>query len=253
MSEKILIFGGTTEGRILAEFCAENRISVSVSVATEYGASLLPQSSFVNILVGRLDAEKIENLICENGFSLVVDATHPYAEEATENIRTACKKACAEYIRLLRDECVEVCGETVSSAEEMISLLEKTDDIILSTLGSKELPVFAKLEDIGRRLWVRVLPAPGIEDYCVSLGLDREHIITGKGPFSREENIMHIRQSGAGVLVTKESGNAGGYLDKINAAEECGIRTITIKRPRETGLCADEVKRIIISRRGERS
>ena len=52
---KLLIFGGTTEGRQLAEYCAENGINADVSVATEYGASLLPAG--VDILCGRLDAD----------------------------------------------------------------------------------------------------------------------------------------------------------------------------------------------------
>ena len=39
---RILIFGGTTEGRLLAEYCMQQEIAVCVSVVSGYGADLLP-------------------------------------------------------------------------------------------------------------------------------------------------------------------------------------------------------------------
>ena len=107
--------------------------------------------------------------------------------------------------------------------------------IVLSTLGSKELPELAEVNDRKRRVWLRVLPADGTEEYCVNCGFERSHIILGKGPFSVEENVRHIRLSGAEILLTKESGSTGGYPEKIAAARECGIETITIARPAEEG------------------
>ena len=89
---RVLIFGGTTEGRELAEFCAENGVSACVSVATAYGASLLRG---VGVFIGRLTRAEMLKLIDENGFELVVDATHPFASEATANIRAACGEAAA--------------------------------------------------------------------------------------------------------------------------------------------------------------
>ena len=85
---RLLIFGGTTEGRLLAEHCSKSGISADVSVATEYGAELLPED--VNVLCGRLETEEMTALILKNGYIMVVDATHPYAVEATKNIKAAC-------------------------------------------------------------------------------------------------------------------------------------------------------------------
>ena len=87
--DKLLIFGGTTEGRELAEFCVHSGIPAAVSVATAYGAALLPDG--VEVLCGRLDAAQIGALLNERGFRLVIDATHPYAREASANIRIACE------------------------------------------------------------------------------------------------------------------------------------------------------------------
>lgn len=54
---RLLIFGGTSEGRELAEFCADNKIDAYISVTTDYGAELLPESDNIKILTGRLDSE----------------------------------------------------------------------------------------------------------------------------------------------------------------------------------------------------
>ena len=95
---KILIFAGTTEGRSLAEFCAAHQIAADVSTATAYGLSLLPEG--VSGLSGRLDADAIFCLLRRAAYAAVVDATHPYAREATENIRTASQRAAVPYLRL---------------------------------------------------------------------------------------------------------------------------------------------------------
>ena len=51
---KVLIFGGTTEGRILAEYCSENRIPAYVSVVSEYGRELLKEDLYVSALSNSL-------------------------------------------------------------------------------------------------------------------------------------------------------------------------------------------------------
>ena len=241
--KKLLIFGGTTEGRELSEWCEANGIYADVSVTTDYGARLLGSSELLNIFTGKLDSGEMKSLIKAGDYTAVVDATHPYAAEATANIRAACSEAGAVYYRLLRRP-AELSGVCVNSMKELIQILDSTDKVILSTLGSKELPELAKVKNRSR-IWLRVLPAEGIAEQCVRYGFDESHVIQGKGPFTVDQNIAHIKQSGAQLLVTKESGAAGGYPEKTEAAAKCGIRTITITRPKEEGLTFDELKMII--------
>lgn len=242
---ELLIFGGTAEGRSLAEFCAENKIKAAVSVTTDYGEELLPKSEYVRAINGRLDKSDITKLISENSFSLVVDATHPYAVLATENIRLACTEAEVKYFRLKR-ESSQLFGAVLKSLDELIDYLNTNNKIILSTLGSKELPLLSKICNCHERLWVRVLPVDGIKEYCISCGIDANKIILGKGPFTVQENTEHIIKSGAQILVTKESGATGGYPEKAAAAQELGAELITIKRPEESGSTAEEIKEIIL-------
>ena len=238
---RLLIFGGTTEGRQLAEFCAENGISANVSVATDYGASLLPEG--INVLCGRLDSEQMIKLI-NGGYSAVVDATHPYAVEATENIIRACNKTGTDYFRLIRKSSVS-CGKVVQSMDELISFLNGTKGIILSTLGSKALPALTGVSNFRERIWVRVLPGDEVMAQCRELGYDTAKVIQEKGPFTTEQNIEHLRKSGAGALLTKESGAAGGYPEKAEAARLCGAELITLARPAEDGFSFDEITEMI--------
>ena len=241
---KILIFGGTTEGRELAGWCVRNGTAADVSVTTDYGARLLGSGDMLNVFTGKLDSREMQTLIRSGKYAAVVDATHPYAAEATRNIRSACGSAGAQYFRLLREKS-ELSGTVVNSLSEAVELLDRSDKTVLSTLGSKELSGLSAVKDSKSRIWLRVLPAEGIEELCVRLGFERSHIITGKGPFTVGENVRHIRQSGAEILLTKESGSAGGYPEKITAARECNIETITIARPAEDGYSFEQLKDII--------
>ncbi|MBQ9383756.1 MAG: precorrin-6A reductase [Ruminiclostridium sp.] len=242
--KKILIFGGTTEGRELAQWCASNGIHADVSVTTDYGARLLGSGEMLNVFTGKLDCGEMKTLITAGNYAAVVDATHPYATEATANIRAACDHIGTRCFRLTRGEC-ELSGTCVDSLDELVTLLNKTDKVILSTLGSKEFSFFAKVNGCKKRVWFRVLPTAGIAEMCANHGFDEAHIIAEKPPFSVEDNIRHIGLSGAEILVTKECGIKGGYPEKIAAAEECGIETVTVKRPADSGYSFDELTKII--------
>ena len=56
---KVLLFGGTVEGRTVAEYLNENKIPSMVCVATEYGESLLPQGEYLELSHERLDEKQI--------------------------------------------------------------------------------------------------------------------------------------------------------------------------------------------------
>lgn len=242
---RLLIFGGTTEGREIAEYCCETGVSAAVSVATEYGGTLLPESEKLLIKVGRLDQKGMESLFAELKCAAVIDATHPYAQEATRTIRAACKAANMQYYRLIR-ECGDTAGCTlVDDMEQLVELLNESDKTVLSTLGSKELPMLRKVRDFGKRLWLRALPSDEIRKLCVEFGFAEEKLILEKGPFTLAQNIAHIRRCGAKLLLTKESGDVGGFAEKKEAAKQCGAEVIVLRRPVELGYTLAELRSVI--------
>ena len=242
-----MVFGGTSEGRKLAEIFNANNRKCTICVATEYGEKLLPKSENVNVICGRMDCNEICMLLGEdNKYSYVIDATHPYASVISENARNACIKTNTAYLRLLRSETgsniyndgIKIFPDALQAAK----YLDKTTGRILLTTGSKELPVFCGEIRDKSRITARVLPSAKAIEACNNAGLEGRQIIAMHGPFSREVNIAIIKQTGAAFIVTKESGNAGGFQEKIDAARETGTEVILIKRPvEEEGYSLGEI------------
>jgi precorrin-6A/cobalt-precorrin-6A reductase len=69
---------------------------------------------------------------------------------------------------------------------------------------------------------------------CRLAGIDEQWIISGRGPFSKEDNLEVIRKFDIGVLVTKDSGIAGGVKDKLDAARLENCRVVIVRRPERT-------------------
>ena len=246
---KILIFAGTTEGRKLAEVLAEHAIPCVVCVATEYGAQLMRETErpyrmtvdegLPDLRQGRLDAEEMCTLMQEETFAAVVDATHPFAVEVSENIRLSAGRCGILYLRLKRNTRSEKAAlqETEGDglyffrdSEACAAFLAAQNGSVLLTTGSKELHVFCR-ETLKERLYVRVLPGRESIGLCEEAGIPGGRILALQGPFSEELNLALIRQYGIRWLVTKESGPAGGYSEKIRAAARAGIPACVIGNP----------------------
>ena len=239
---KILLFAGTTEGRELAEYLVERKVKVHACVATPYGESLLPKNRLLSISHQRLDECQMRELIKEFAPRYVVDATHPFAKEVTENIKRACIEVKAPYIRLLRE--AGQAGESVcvEDVEAAVEYLEGTSGNILVTTGSKELENYTRLTNYQERIFARVLSVGDVAVKCEELGIRGRHLICMQGPFSVEMNLAMLREYKISYLVTKESGIAGGYPEKCEAAAMAGVGLVVIGRPQqEAGMSLEEV------------
>lgn len=242
--KKILLFGGTSEEHGLLAAPALKSAAVTMCVASEYGRALLPEESDrLTIRVGRLDERRMAELMREGAYSAVVDATHPYAAEATRNIRSAAQSAGVRYLRLLRDKSDLGGCVTVPSAAQAADEIEKTEGNVLLTTGSKELGTFTRVTGYAERLYPRVLPTVESIETCVDLGFQPSHIVAMQGPFSKDLNAALMRQLNIRTLVTKDGGRFGGFAEKLEAARELHVKMIVVRRPDEAGLTQDEVIR----------
>lgn len=238
--KKIVIFGGTIEGRQIVEALEDTDIKLYVCVATYYAATLLPSGEQIEVLVGRLDEEGMEQLFEEVTPDLCLDATHPYAVEVTNNIMLACDKKNVECIRVVRDKDL-VSDDKVddkmwfySSVEEAAKMLSDTEGKIFITTGSKELNKYTVIPDYKERCVARVLSTNQVIGKCNELGFQGKNLIAMQGPFSTEMNELMLRECDAKWLVTKSSGLSGGYVQKCEAANRLGISIVVIGRPVET-------------------
>ena len=246
---EILIFAGTTEGRLLAEKAQKLGLDFYVSTATEYGREVLTGFEKEKVLSGRMDAGEIESFLKEKGIDTVMDATHPFARAVTENIKAACQSAGCKYLRCLREK-----GETAlqeeqakifASVPETVEYLKNTKGNILIATGSKELREYTRIPGFKERCYVRVLSTlPSVEE-AVRLGLEGKHLIAMQGPFSEEMNVALLHQVQATYFVTKESGKTGGFDEKLRAAIETGARLLVIGRPKEDGMSLSEAMKYL--------
>lgn len=228
------VFAGTAEGRRLVEYLSRcEGVTVCAGVATEYGKTLLPEG--VQVFAERLDVEGMASLLQSLRFDCVIDATHPYAAVATENIRAACAATETRYLRLSRPSDTPEGCVYAESAERAAEVLAATTGKVLLTTGSKELDAFARLPGYQERIYPRVLPTVESVQRCLALGFRVQNIIAMQGPFTREMNGAMMRQIGATILVTKESGDAGGFSEKLGAAQDAGAVAVVIGRPRDEG------------------
>ena len=229
---RIVVFSGTTEGRDFSRAAAALGIAVTVSVATDLGAEEQGQAPGITVHSGRLLPGAMAELL--QGAALCVDATHPYAVEATKNIRAAANAAGVEYHRLLRAASTLPAGSVVlGSAAQAAQYLAATQGNVLLTTGAKELAAFAGLD--AARLYPRVLPTVAGITACEGAGIPHRNIIAMQGPFALMQQF-HIR-----YLVTKDGGSAGGFAEKAQAAAQSEATLVVLRRPEECGETAEEI------------
>ena len=249
---KVLIFAGTTEGIILCNLLARNGIYTYACVATEYGSLSYEKSEYLSVHAKRLSPEEMAGLMRELEPEIVLDATHPYAAEVTQNIRHACEETGYPYQRILRDAGKhDDTAVYVENTEAAIEFLKGTEGNILLTTGSKELGKYTALPEFQERLYARVLSLPSVMETCSTYGVVGKHLIGMQGPFSKELNEAMLKQYNCKYLITKDTGKAGGFQEKIDAAHACGVIPVIIGRPLvEEGWSVAEAKQQLASRFG---
>ena len=238
--KKVLVFAGTTEGRELAELLADSNIKCSVCVATDYALELMNDKR-LDVNCGRLTEEEMEVLMRDGKFDVVVDATHPYAQIVSQNVRQAADKESISLIRLRRStESAEEGFVSFKTHEECSAWLSFQTGNILLTTGSKDLGSYAKNETIKNHLFVRVLPGEESIRLCTANGITGRQIIAMQGPFSAQMNECILREYSIDWMVTKISGHAGGFEEKVEAAKKAGVGVCAILPPSEN-VCQTEI------------
>jgi len=194
--------------------------------ATKYGGSLYKADKNLKVFNHTMDYKEIMAKLTDLTVSHVIDCTHPYAQVITRNLRDLTKEMKLPYFRYERPDDYT---EGYESYESIVETLLKTEGNILVTTGSNNLAYFS--DDLLERVYCRVLPTVNVVSKCIDLGFSPKQIIGMQGPFSKMLNVELMKSLDIKHLVTKASGMAGGFEDKIQAAESLGIETYVLKRP----------------------
>ncbi len=232
----ILVLAGTSEGRQTARLLRGLGLEVIVSVVTGYAADLHQvDETGAKIIRGPFNRKSLLKQLREKKVSTIVDATHPHAAEISALAIEAANTCRVEYIRLERESCRLPRSRLVKRFEDVAEIerfLGKGLNVF-STMGSKNLsllvPIIKKME---ANLTVRVLPLAESLKACRSMGINPANIVAAKGPFPKYVNKALFKCYRTDLVLTKESGDIGGFREKVEAAVELGIPILVQTRPK---------------------
>jgi len=229
----ILLLGGTTEAPVIADSLAEAGMDVLVSSMTEAPGETEGHPD-VEHRTGALDPSGMLELVKDRAIASIVDATHPYAAEVTETAMGICAELGIPYYRFNRPGGSHKAPHIVAEPNHRAAARRacSAGSVILLTIGSRNLePYVEECRRVGCELFARVLPCDDSLVKCRQLGIAESHVIAARGPFSVEENEALIAEHGITVLVTKDSGDAGGVPEKMAAAKNQDCSVVLVERP----------------------
>ncbi|MBV8046995.1 MAG: precorrin-3B C(17)-methyltransferase [Paludibacterium sp.] len=231
----VWVFAGTSDGNRLAQQLAETGQAVVVSSASEYGAEQAQLSCpNVTTVSGRLGLERRRELMTQAHARAIVDATHPYASEISQQLIELSTQLGLRYLRFERSsQIADFPARRVADMDEAAQLAMRLGGRIFLATGSKDLARFMQAPGAEHKQWfLRMAPDPLQLQRALDLGVPRGHLCAMQGPFSQEANETLWRDWGIDCVVSKESGEAGGYRAKAEAAARMGIPFIVVDRPR---------------------
>ncbi|WP_066423812.1 cobalt-precorrin-6A reductase [Anabaena sp. 4-3] len=222
---RVLILGGTGDAaELVARVATIPGMEVIASLAGRTRDPTLPAG---NVRVGGFGgASGLAEYLRQMQVDVLIDATHPFANQITWNAATAAQEVGIPRLMLIRPAWEQVAGDRwidVDSHVSAASVLENQAKRVFLTVGRQELAAFAHLKDI----WflMRMIDPPGA-DALVPPGM----ILCDRGPFALDNEREILIQHNIDIIVSKNSGGNATYA-KIIAARELNIPVVIIQRP----------------------
>lgn len=231
----ILVLAGTQDGRELALALAEENYEITASVVSDYGKQLYANGS-IQVNDQPLDLEALKAFAIQRAVTAIVDASHPYAVNASTNAMRVCEALDLTYIRYERERTALPAYARLYPVEDYAAAARRAASLgkrVFLTTGSRNLKAFTEeplLKD--HALIARVLPDAEVIADCTRLGFTPKTLIALQGPFSHALNKELYIKYAADVIVMKNSGDVGGTDTKITAAIALGLAIVMIDRPR---------------------
>jgi precorrin-6A/cobalt-precorrin-6A reductase len=236
---RVLLLGGTGEAAALAR-AVMTRFGPPVSLTTSLaGRTARPVPVPGDVRIGGFGgAEGLASYLRARAIELVIDATHPFADQISLHARLACEAAGVHRLMLLRppwqrhplDRWIEV-GDLAGAA----AIVGRIGRRAWLTIGASEIAAFANVVDV--RFLVRLIREPPLR-----LPLRFHEVVLGRGPFTIAEETHLLQRHAIDVLVCKASGGSATEA-KLIAAREASLPVIMVRRPpAEPGAAVDTVE-----------
>lgn len=221
----ILILGGTTEGRL------------AVKVADEAGSPYYYSTRGIQQkiacrngihLTGGMDVEAMTSFCIHHQIRLLVDAAHPFAVGLHQTVHETAIRLNLPVVRVERSY-PERATDIVwcEDYEDAVRQLEK--DRIHSLLSLTGVQTIGKLRGYWAKhpCWFRILKRDESLALARSQGFDEQRIVY----YQAEDEESLLKRLTPQAILTKESGETGGFQQKIDAARMLGIPVYVVKRP----------------------
>lgn len=231
---RVLILGGITEARILAERLARRGgLDVTLSLA---GRTALPVPHAVPVRAGGFGgAAGLADYLTANEIDALIDVTHPYASVISANAAEAARKTGVAFIALPRPPWIKVAGDhwtEVNDTAAAAAAIGAQARRVFVALGRNDLTPFAATPQ-------HVYLFRSVDPIEPPLPLPHASYITARGPFSEADDRALMQTHGIEIVIAKNSGGKAAY-GKIAAARALGIEVILVRRPAATAAPAVE-------------
>lgn len=236
LAPQIWLIGGTSESAELAIALTKQSLPYIVTVTTETASRLYPPAA--KVCVGKMTPEAIAAFIQQQQIACILDASHPFACEISQQAIAFTQRQAQPHIAYLRYERSAVLEDslvtTVGSIEELLSGDLLKHQRVLFTIGCRDLCRFSTLRKTSK-LFARILPSADAIAQATSAGFSPQEIIALRPPISAALEKALWQQWSITRVVAKASGRPGGEAIKRQVANEIsretGTRLILIARP----------------------
>lgn len=227
----VIVFGGTTEGRKAVEVLEQGTAPYYYS--TRDSLQSVEQRHGIR-LTGDMDVHQMLAFCREHSIRLIIDAAHPFAEELHRNLLYVARHTEAALIRFER---------LYPPRTLDLHWCRDYDDAIrqMKDAGIDRLLMLTGVQTIGhmRRFWEQH------ECWCRILNRRISHLIAQKNRFP-EDHLIEVKEELSSItsalpslldtlhpdaILTKESGQSGGFPEKVRAARDAGVEVFVIERP----------------------
>lgn len=223
----ILLFGGTTEGRICVEVLDEAGTPFYYSTK---GTEQQVESRNGIRLTGAMEKEEMINFCIQHEIRLIVDAAHPFAthlHSTIAHVGALCEIPTVRYERkypeLLPNDIL--CSSYTDAIDKMFLGGVKR---LLALTGVKTISSLKRFWiDSTKECYFRILNRDESFTMAEHEGFKKENLLL----YSKDNVKQLIEAIKPDAIITKESGESGGFREKQEAASQAGIALYVVKRP----------------------
>jgi precorrin-6A/cobalt-precorrin-6A reductase len=220
----ILVLGGTLEATALATALSRKPVRATLSLA---GRVARPKAQDVPVRVGGFGgAAGLAAYLRDNAITHLVDATHPFAAQMSQNAVTAARSTGTPLIALTRPAWSAGPGDDWTCVPDIpaaVASLAGPRETVLLALGRMHLAAFAAQPQHCYILRL-VDPPEG------PLPLPETQVIVDRGPFTLAGDMALMQREGVQRVVCKNAGGSGAVA-KLHAARALGLPVVMIDRP----------------------